>query len=741
MTNCPKCGTANRDESRSCSKCGTTLSLPAGRRCPMCGRMNPVANVFCGSCSARLVPATPASVQESKPVSPSRPSTDDTAAKKDLPSPTQPKEEPSAPPPSAPPVEASAESGDWLSRLRVDLAEQPLPDENVPEQVPDWLSQLAPKASAVPTPATPEPGQVPDWLRQLEPSPASPVAPSFADADVPDWLKQPLPGEPVQAPTPMSTPLRAFEPSTFAEPTPTEAEIPDWLSQLETAPTAAPVQGAPLAVELETPPEAWLQSLPPATPSAPEPASSAFVGEVMPGPTEAPSGPRVVETPPASSAEPVPAAQAELPDWLKDLESPAAVSEPEMTLAAPLPFKEPSEELPDWLKKLGAVGTSVPAPPALIETPAAAPTEGGLVAAQLPAWLKELQPTGVPAEPEKQEPAETEGILEGVRGALPVAEIVSQALGARMPRPLHPEIPANDLARAGVLHDLLARGTAAVVRREDESRAQRLWSNTQRWMVFLVIAILAAFPLVQPNLVYGLVSSPPLEPVGEGMFNNIQALPSGAAVLVAFDYDATQSPEMDTLARVLLRHLAARQANVKVASLYQTGPAVAQAVINQVNSTLTGTLPIKVEYRGYLPGQDTAVAYFIQSTPISMVVDLAATPDTVRWWVEQLAARPGAPTFLAGVSASAEPMSRPYVESHQVSGMIVGVPGATAYRLKLRQVILDDTEDLPLVLAPLASIGLANVALVALIVLGGLIQLVSGRKPPPATRSGGRQRG
>jgi len=78
------------------------------------------------------------------------------------------------------------------------------------------------------------------------------------------------------------------------------------------------------------------------------------------------------------------------------------------------------------------------------------------------------------------------------------------------------------------------------------------------------------------------------------------------------------------------------------------------------------------------------VAYFIQSTPISMVVELAATPDTVRWWVEQLAVRSDAPTFLAGVSASAEPMSR-LIGKSSVSGMIVGVPGATAYRLKLRE--------------------------------------------------------
>lgn len=824
MINCPNCGTANQDESRFCSKCGTTLSAPAGRRCPMCGRMNPAANIFCDSCGARLVPATPASAAapEPKPAAPSRPAAGSTVVKKGLPSPAKPKEEPPAPPPPpSPHVEAPGESDDWLTRLRGNLPESPAPDESVPDwlhsgepesaesvqasptfdlaarlggseptptpsapatEVPDWLAQFAPKtpASLAPTaPAASELGNVPDWLRELaptakppppqpvtsapvevetpraaspvqfEPPPAPstlPVAPSFAEVDVPDWLKQPLPGESVQASAPVSTPP-VFEPSTFAESMPAEAGIPDWLSQLETPPPVVPAQGAPLAIEPETPPEAWLQNLAPTTPSAPEPASTAFVGEAISEPTEAPLWLKAMEVPPAGPAEPVPTApaQAELPDWLKDLQVPSAVPEPEMTPVAPLPFKEPEAVppagLPDWLKELKSTEVGAPVPPALTETPAISPTAGGLVAAQLPSWLKELQPTGAMAEPEKEEPAETEGVLEGVRGALPAAEIISQALGVGLPRPINPEIPASDLARAGALQELLARGAGAVVRREGESPAQKLWSNAQRWMVFLVIAILAVFPLVQPNLVYGLVSAPPLDKVNEDMFNNIQALPLGAGVLVAFDYDATQSPEMDTQARVLLRHLAARKANIKVASLYPAGPAVAQTVINQINGTLTGTLPIKVEQRGYLPGQDAAVAYFIQSTPISMVVELAATPDTVRWWAEQLAARSDAPTFLAGVSASAEPMSQPYVQSRQVSGMMVGVPGATAYRLKLREVLQDDTDGMAEVLAPLTSIGLANVALVALMVLGALVQLVSGRRPQPATRSGGRQRG
>jgi hypothetical protein len=192
---------------------------------------------------------------------------------------------------------------------------------------------------------------------------------------------------------------------------------------------------------------------------------------------------------------------------------------------------------------------------------------------------------------------------------------------------------------------------------------------------------------------------------------------------MAFDYDATQSPEMDAQASVLLRHLSARQASVVVLSLYPSGPAVAQAVINQ---TLPVTDRVRIENHGYVPGQDVGVA-LISTKAYSMVIELAASPDTVRWWVEQMAANPGAPPLLAGVSAAAEPMSQPYYSGKRVVGMLAGVPDATAYWLELQnKKVAQEKNSLAHMLAPLASISVANLTLAALMVLGGLIQLAAG---------------
>lgn len=140
-------------------------------------------------------------------------------------------------------------------------------------------------------------------------------------------------------------------------------------------------------------------------------------------------------------------------------------------------------------------------------------------------------------------------------------------------------------------------------------------------------------------------------------------------------------------------------------------------VIQDLGQSLSSTVPITITNLGYVPGQAMAIPYIIGAAPYSKVIELAATPDTLRWWVEQLP-RSDPSLLWAGVSAQAEPMSQPYLASRQVGGMIVSVPDALAYEFKLG---LSKPE-----VAPLESIAVANAALIVLIVLGGMIQLVLG---------------
>lgn len=737
MITCPKCGAANREASTTCSQCGTALSAPLEKRCPMCGTLNPLGNVACSSCGARLVPMSASAGSETPPAESEVPEW----LAQLVPTPSKP---PDRQPVEPVPAAESSGSDDWMSRLRGALeqpAETALTEQAAPtEEVPDWLRDVAAPPAGEPEfdlaarlrgaaesppatpPATLSPDEtlVPDWLAQLAPTPApkpeTPAAPLPPQIEAPEWLAP----KPVQAP----------ESPVPASPAPAEAEIPEWLTQLAPTPAQEPEVASPAGPSPTEVPD-WLAQLMPTQAKESEPPEAA----PPPPPAEAQALEWLAPLAPATST----AAESEVPDWLEGLGVEPSVP------TAPTPFigEEAPEEIPAWLKDFGGPQAApetpaetpeqikAPEPPTpgeavapfvapLPPTPTPPPGEGGLEAAQIPAWLEALKPQ----EPEtaaapEEEPAETEGILAGLRGILPAAAIAWQPLGAGIST--RPEITPDDLARAGALQDLIARGVTSPVQPKGKSKAQQLWSNAQRLFVFLVLAVAVVIPL-WPGMNLGLVSAPKLGGAPNAMYESIDKLPPDAAVLVAFDYDATQSPEMDTQARAVMRHLFARRAQVYVTSLYPAGPAAAQAVIIETRQLVSDTAPAKIVNLGYVPGQATAVA-FINTTPYSTVIELAASPDTLRWWVEQLAARPGAPPLLSGVSAAAEPISQPYLQSGQVKGMLVGIRDAAAYEMRLGSP--KEGQDLQR-LAPLESIVTANAALIALIVLGGLVQLVSG---------------
>jgi hypothetical protein len=620
--------------------------------------------------------------------------------------------------PSAPAVPpAEPEVPDWLKQA---------PPTSTETEVPDWLSQLAP-TPAVPEPSAPavapDESKVPDWLAQLPsvPMAAAPSAPTVppVESEAPDWLSQLAPTPATEEPSAPVEPPTAIPPA-LSEPEAVpsiESEAPDWLAQL-----------SPMAVAPE--PEA----APAVKPAKPGPA---LIGEQIPETEETPAWLAEMS---GAQAEPGEPAVTEMPDWLKELEAQPSPAPSGTTAEPPSPFAEPvvlpTGETPAWLQELTPAETAAPTTGVLVP-PAAG--EGGLVAAQLPSWLQGLGPKepGAVAPPKvEEEPAETEGILAGVRGALPAAPIALQMSGAGIS--VSPEIPAGDLSRAGVLQELLARGLTSVVRREGESRAGRMEGQVGRWIVLLVIAFAVLTPLVLGSDL-NLVSAPPLPAAGNAMYDSIQKLAPGAQVLVAFDYDATQSPEMDVVARAVMRHLIARQAHIEVVSLYPTGPAVAQVVINNVLPA-TSTVKMDVTNQGYWPGQTTAVATLVtepRSKPLDMVIELAATPDSLRWWVEQMTGR--SETLLAGVSASVEPVAQPYAASPQLKGLLAGVPGAVAYQLKLRGALPQAEQQNPAdLLVPLNSIAVANLALVFVMIFGGVIQLLSGRGSPSGD---GRRRG
>ena len=150
-------------------------------------------------------------------------------------------------------------------------------------------------------------------------------------------------------------------------------------------------------------------------------------------------------------------------------------------------------------------------------------------------------------------------------------------------------------------------------------------------------------------------------------------------------------------------------ARVVAISLLPAGPATAQSALDRLATErpdYADSYGQRYANLGYLPGQATAIRLLglsletalpqdfqgtlLDSMPVmqglnsiqdfDLIVELAATQDTLRSWIEQ-AGTPYAVPLGAGVSASVDPFARPYyqTESQQLLGMIGGVPGAAAY--------------------------------------------------------------
>ena len=318
-------------------------------------------------------------------------------------------------PGAAPPAPAQPELPAWLRDETAPIGTPPVGEDSLP----DWLRD---EHAGSPTDRAEE-ADLPAWLRDEatapptglhEPLPAwlagppaapQPDAPAEATEEVPTWLRD-LAGESTSAP-PDHPGAQGVAQSPTPPSQPAEAAasgVPGWLqasSELEATEGEEEITVEPFSfedlAEAAHPPEptgrlpAWLEHISEATTDEAD-TLPAWLAE----PTDQPS-------------DSTPAAEADVPAWLKDLGSPPPTTESgEATTPDQSAPREPSptqdsapaaEELPAWLR---ADTPAAPAQEAPVEElppwlhepvgsePAPAPTE------ELPAWLKDA----TPAEPE-----------------------------------------------------------------------------------------------------------------------------------------------------------------------------------------------------------------------------------------------------------------------------------------------------------------------------------------------------
>lgn len=432
--------------------------------------------------------------------------------------------------------------------------------------------------------------------------------------------------------------------------------------------------------------------------------------------------------------------------------SPFSDSEPVLEEAAPaFPTEEPAPQ-PAFADDPGDE-TSQPVVPAFSEDPEA-------LGAEMPGWLESLRPDeGFPLEDERSEAMLPEigplptGPLADLSDALPASEIGQMGKPPEFSTRL--EATASQRQHAAVLKELLQT--------EQQSAAEGQPPPLPARMLGVIISALLFLAVLFP-LLSGSQSAdrpePSFFPEAGRLFNNIDVLPAGAPVLLAFELQPARYGEVAPAAAAVMRHLLDRQARLVFISTEETGPALAERLLAEQFANTPAISTGSYTNLGYLSGGVAALRSFISDprgavlgTPeredpwaaaplegiqhlrdFALILVVSGDADTTRAWVEQGAIElPGG--LFAATSAQAGPLLRPYLHSDPVTlrGLVSGVHGAVIYeRLRGQDGLGRQYWDA-------YSYGLGSMAL--LILLGGLysrlLQAQAEVKPAPGGGSHG----
>lgn len=576
---------------------------------------------------------------------------------------------------------------DWFSQPpaapKVESAEASIPSSE--SDTPDWLSQL--KADAAATPESQEPfaapfaSDTPDWLSKLQsdvntsPDEEEPGESGFA-ADTPDWLKN-LGGTSSGESTPFVEPA-PVEPAPFVS----DSELPSWLAPEESKKSDSTPIWLRDKSEAETNTPAWLSgdaAVEAGGPSQPQQAMPADDGLV------------------------------DMPDWLKSVApEPMVFDEP----AKPAPVEDAAPqitptpaftddagsgaeeglftEMPDWLSSAAQM-SAAPAEPAG-ESDALAPNA-------LPDWLEAMRPMGqaIPGSISSMsdQTLEQRGALAGLQGVLPAGTGFTPT---SKPKSYSNKLSVGDeqIKHAAIFEQILAAETSPEVLVTEKTLGA---SRGLRWAIsaILIGVILTTLFLKTPFL------SVPTGVPNELAFgvSVAQAIPDGAPVLVAVDYDASRAGEMEAAAAPLFDNLILlKHPRLTFVSTNEAGSILTERFMN-------GPLGFHVQNGasylnlGYLAGGQVGIRAFAQDPVNAMPVDITGQPawilpmlqdvrslnqfaliilitddaDAARDWIEQTQDARGVVPIVAITSAQATSMIQPYYDSRQVAGVISGLYG------------------------------------------------------------------
>jgi hypothetical protein len=386
--------------------------------------------------------------------------------------------------------------------------------------------------------------------------------------------------------------------------------------------------------------------------------------------------------------------------WIENIrkkETPEEIEKPAPEGDVEEEVEEPSREDEDWLTKIRKAEGKLPleSDEEIIEEEPVSPEEKkGDSLLQWLVALEDGEEEPVEIEEEDVEVLETPSEVEPTSetGEMDLETEITQEISLADSEAYSFRKPVLEIERD---EQLQADQLAAIIIDEQAPRpALKASKKSSKWVVRIIISLLIILSVVFS--IYfgtGLDLSADRLPQNEAVLVWAVALSEGAPILLVFDYSPGFASEMKLVVEPVIRIILAKDSQISVISSSISGGILAQSLFEQISPGEAkqikdlGYVPLG-SFGGYGIASQTqdggSTPYlpelnrFELSTDYAGIVILSDQAEGAKAWVEQFSAlSPTTPTFLL-LSSQAGPMSVPYWESGQVSGMISGVKEAVS---------------------------------------------------------------
>jgi hypothetical protein len=225
------------------------------------------------------------------------------------------------------------------------------------------------------------------------------------------------------------------------------------------------------------------------------------------------------------------------------------------------------------------------------------------------------------------------------------------------------------------------------------------WLHIDRRIIYLLVAIGALIPIIRPIGLPVIPTSPVM-----GLFDKVESLEAGDAVMISFDYGPSSEPELNPMADAILRHCFMKDIKVVIVAIFPLG-GVSMAIQEVERIEQEFDLEYGVDYvnLGYKDGGQAPMKLMgvsirevfpedVEGNPtdemplmarvqnyddVEIVISLA-TGIIGEWWANLVNAQFGVDVGV-GCTAVSAPKYYAYLRSGQMIGLLGGLKGASEY--------------------------------------------------------------